>query len=257
VISQTGFVGKVLARTIARSDYLSCNSSDLKEDLVKAGIPAQKIDFVIYGVNNQTMQFDVGARTRIRGHLGIGDDVIVLLMVGRFVPKKGFATGIKAMQAIRSRHSNARLLIVGSGLLESEYRRIMKESGTEEAITLLGEVLPADLKYYYSACDIFLMPSERFPSDGLNVVVVEAMACGRPVVASSVGGNDLVVFDGVNGYLHRAGDAEDLAAKVEMLIDDQHRRLDMGIASKALVDERFNWKAIAAYYLAHYHALQS
>jgi glycosyltransferase involved in cell wall biosynthesis len=257
VISQTGVVGKVLARTIARSDYLSCNSSDLKEDLVKAGIPAQKIDCVIYGVNNQTMQFDVGARIRIRRHLGIGDDVIALLMVGRFVPKKGFTTGIKAMQAIRSRHSNARLLIVGSGLLEPEYRGIMKESGTEEAITLLGEVLPAELKYYYSACDIFLMPSERFPSDGLNVVVVEAMACGRPVVASSVGGNDLVVFDGVNGYLHRAGDAEDLAAKVEMLIDDRHRRLGMGIASKSLVDDRFNWKAIAAYYLAHYHALQS
>jgi len=249
-------VGKVLARAIAHSDYLSCNSSDLKEDLVKAGIPAEKIDFVIYGINNQTMQFDMDARNRIRRHLGIDDDVLVFMMVGRFVPKKGFATGIKAMQTIKSRHSNVRLLIVGSGLLESEYKRIMKDTETDENITLLGEVLPVELKNYYSACDIFIMPSERFPSDGLNVVVVEAMACGRPVVASSVGGNDLVVFDGVNGYLHRAGDAKDLAAKVGTLIDDERRRLGMGRASRSLVDERFNCKAIAAFYLARYHALQ-
>jgi glycosyltransferase involved in cell wall biosynthesis len=118
----------------------------------------------------------------------------------------------------------------------------------------LGEVLPGELKTYYSACDIFLMPSERFPSDGLNVVVVEAMACGRPIVASGVGGNDLVVFDGENGYLHQAGDAEDLARKVAPLLVDVNAREEMGRKSKILVDDRFNWKSIAGYYLAHQSA---
>lgn len=256
VISQLGLIGKLLARLIALSDYLSCNSSDLKEELVKAGIPAKKIDFVIYGVNNRTMQFDIDARKRLREQLEIADDEIVLLMVGRFVPKKGFATGIKAMPLIKSLHSNVRLLIVGSGLLESEYRRIISESCSEDSISILGEVLPTELKNYYSASDIFLMPCERFPSDGLNVVVVEAMACGRPVVASTVGGNDLVIFDGENGYLHHPADAEDLAKKVSILIDDQQLRLSMGIASKKLIDERFNWMAIAAYYLGRYRAEQ-
>jgi D-inositol-3-phosphate glycosyltransferase len=99
------------------------------------------------------------------------------------------------------------------------------------------------------------MPSERLPSDGLNVVVVEAMACGRPVIASSVGGNDLVVFEGVNGYLHHCGDPEALAAKICLLIKDEKRRLEMGSNSKALVDERFNWNSISRYYIDCYRNL--
>jgi glycosyltransferase involved in cell wall biosynthesis len=257
VIQQCGRFGKFLAHVIARSDYLSCNSSDLKEDLVAAGIPAAKIDYQIYGVNNQNMRFSAEAREQVRAKLGIRADEIALLMVGRFVAKKGFATGIRAMQHLRSRHERIRLYIIGSGLLESEYRALMKEVGVEDMTTLLGEVLPGELKDYYSACDIFLMPSERLPSDGLNVVVVEAMACARPIVASSVGGNDLVVSAGINGYLHRASDAEDLAEKVALLAGDSSLRQAMGEKSRIMVDEHFNWNAIAHYYLTRYHELLS
>lgn len=255
VIQQSGSLGKFLARVIARSDYLSCNSSDLKEDLVTAGIPAGKIDYQIYGVNNQTMRFSAEARERVRAKLGISAEEIALLMVGRFVAKKGFATGIRAMQHLRTRHESIKLYIIGSGLLEAEYRTLMKETGVEEVVTLLGEVLPSELKDYYSACDIFLMPSERLPSDGLNVVVVEAMACARPIVASSVGGNDLVVSPGVNGYLHRPSDAEDLAEKVSFLALDPSLRQAMGEQSRVMVDEQFNWNAIAHHYLVCYREL--
>lgn len=257
VIQRSGAIGRLLARLIARSDYLSCNSSDLKDDLVKAGIPAEKVNYEIYGVNADAMRFSASARDHIRAKLGVGTNEIVLLMVGRFVAKKGFSTGIKAMQKIKSQHDNIRLYIIGSGLLEPEYRKIMKTSGVEDVTTLLGEALPTDLKNYYSACDIFLMPSERFPSDGLNVVVVEAMACERPIVASSVGGNDLVVFEGKNGYLHRPGDADDLAAKVDLLAKDTAVRQAMGTQSRLLVDERFNWTSIARHYLARYRKLLS
>lgn len=255
VIQQSGLLGKCLARAIARSDYLSCNSSDLKEDLVAAGIPAARIDYQIYGVNNQTMRYSPEARERVRAKLGIRADEISLFMVGRFVAKKGFATGIRAMQHLRSQHEKIRLYLIGSGLLEGEYRALMKDAGVEDTTTLLGEVLPSELQDYYSACDIFLMPSERLPSDGLNVVVVEAMACARPIVASSVGGNDLVVSEGINGYLHRPSDAKDLAEKVSLLARDPSLRQAMGEKSRVMVDEHFNWKAIARYYLVRYHEL--
>ena len=120
-----------------------------------------------------------------------------------------------------------------------------------------GEIPTQELAKYYSACEIFLMPSRRLPSDGLNVVVPEAMACSRPVVASRVGGNDLVVFPGVNGYLHEENDPMQLADYVIQLAGDPVLRDDMGRQSLRLVRERFNWDAIAKYYLERYRELAS
>jgi glycosyltransferase involved in cell wall biosynthesis len=85
--------------------------------------------------------------------------------------------------------------------------------------------------------------------------VPEAMACGRPVVASNAGGNDIVVSNGVNGYLHAAGDPMDLAEKVMRLINDPVLRNEMGNKSVELVRSRFNWMSIAQYYIESYRKL--
>jgi glycosyltransferase involved in cell wall biosynthesis len=96
------------------------------------------------------------------------------------------------------------------------------------------------------------MPSEKNPPDGLNTVVPEAMACGRPIVASNVGGNDLVIVDGLNGFLHSEGDYERLAILVNRLIEDECLCMDMGKESLELIQSKFNWKAIAEYYIEKY-----
>ncbi len=255
IIQRTAIVGRLLAKWIAGSDYLSCNSSDLKDDLVDAGIPVDKIHYEIYGVDDSRIHFDPAGRKATRESMGASADETILLMVGRFVAKKGFATGIKAMRKIATNHPKARLYIIGSGLLEPGYRALIKELDIEHAVVFLGEVLPSELKSYYSACDVFLMPSERFPSDGLNVVVVEAMACGRPIVASAAGGNALVVRDGQNGFLHQPEDSADLADKTSRLISNSGLRMAMGRESARLVHEQFTWDAIAGRYVACYRAL--
>jgi glycosyltransferase involved in cell wall biosynthesis len=252
IIQRSGILGRMLAKLIARSDYLSCNSSDLKEDLIGAGIPANKIHYEIYGVDDSKIHFDPAGRKTTRENIGAGADETVLLMVGRFVAKKGFATGIKAMRQIAIDHPKTRLYIIGSGLLEPTYRALIHELGIESLVVFLGEVLPSELKKYYSACDLFLMPSERFPSDGLNVVVVEAMACGRPIIASAAGGNDLVVRDGQNGFLHQPEDSADLADKASRLILNSELRTAMGGESARLVHEQFTWDAIARRYVESY-----
>jgi Glycosyltransferase len=99
------------------------------------------------------------------------------------------------------------------------------------------------------------MPSEKKPADGLNTVVPEAMACGRPIVASNAGGNDLVVFDGLNGFLHSEGDHEQLAILVNRLVEDECLRIDMGKKSLELIQTKFNWQAIAKYYIEKYKGL--
>lgn len=255
IITKLGRLGKFLASIIGKSDYLSCNSTDLKEDLVKAGISAERIDLVIYGVDDRAIHFDMPGRLAVRKKLGLTDQNILLLMVGRFVPKKGFSTGFKALKYITAKYANVKLAVIGSGVLMEEYLSILIKDETQADVHFLGEVEPSELSRYYSACDIFLMPSERFPSDGLNVVVPEAMACGRPVVASDAGGNDIVVSNGVNGYLHSAGDPVDLAEKVMRLINDPAQRSEMGNKSLELVRSRFNCLSIAKYYIDSYRKL--
>ena len=88
-IMNAGFLGKIIAGIVAKSDYMSCNSSDLKEELVKSGIKPEKIDYVIYGVDNNKINFSADKRERIRKKLNLRKDSILLLMVGRFIPKKG------------------------------------------------------------------------------------------------------------------------------------------------------------------------
>jgi glycosyltransferase involved in cell wall biosynthesis len=247
-----GWIGRIFAKIIARSDYLSCNSSDLKEDLVKAGLDESRIDFVIYGVDDQKIFFSEKERTALRSAWGVSGDDSVLLLIGRFVPKKGFSTAFQALKYITELRKNVKLIVVGDGPLKSEYLAILERDRTASYVRFIGEIPTHELGNYYSACDIFLMPSRRLPSDGLNVVVPEAMACGRAIVASRVGGNDLVVFDGINGYLHDENDPKQLAQCVLKLVEDPELKNEMGSNSLKLVRDRFTWNAIVKYYLERY-----
>ncbi len=255
VISNTGILGRLLAHIISKSDYMSCNSSDLREELAKSGINPEKIDYVIYGVNDDRIHFAAEKRAAVRKRLGIEDDTILLLMIGRFIPKKGFSTAFRALKLIIEKNTNVKLVIIGDGEMKSQYESILKKDHTTDYALFMGYVNKDELMDYYSTCDIFLMPSEKKPADGLNTVVPEAMACGRPIIASNAGGNDLVVFDGLNGFLHPEGDYEQLAVLVNRLIDNECLRIDMGKKSLELVKEKFNWQAIAKYYIEKYKGL--
>ena len=251
-ITKLGWLGKIAAKIVGMSDYLSCNSSDLREDLVKTGLDKSKIDLVIYGVDEKEILFSGKDRMALRRTLGVSNTDVVLLMIGRFVPKKGFATAFRALKHITKLAKNVRLVVVGDGPLKEKYLAILKEDLTESYVTFIGEIPPSDLRKYYSACDVFLMPSQRLPSDGLNVVVPEAMACGRAIVASKVGGNDLVIFHGENGFLHDENDSKQLADFVIDLMEHPERAEAMGENSLKLIRDRFNWNAIARYYLEKY-----
>jgi glycosyltransferase involved in cell wall biosynthesis len=255
VISNAGFLGRILAGIIAGSDYMSCNSSDLKDALVKSGIKPEKIDYVIYGVDSDKISFSAGKREAIRKKMNIEKDTIMLLIVGRFIPKKGFSTAFRALKCIVDKNKNIKLAVIGDGELKEEYISILMKDNTLDKVIFLGYVNTNELADYYSACDIFLMPSEKNPPDGLNTVVPEAMACGRPIVASAAGGNDLVVFEGVNGFLHEEGDYQTLAVLVNRLIENESLRADMGKKSLELTQARFNWNAIAKYYIEKYKEL--
>jgi glycosyltransferase involved in cell wall biosynthesis len=250
VLKALGPLTHLVARCINRSNFLSCNSADLKEDLVAAGIPSERIELVIYGVDDRRLGFDPVARRQCRQRLGASDEQVVLLMVGRFVPKKGFNLVFEVLPQILVEVPNVWVWVVGEGPEAERYRAILQANACAARVKFLGRLPVQDLYALYSAADILLMPSQRLPSDGLNVVVPEAMATGRPVIATRVGGNDLVVFDGENGFLHAPDDQRTMAMRTIELCRNTRLRTQMGDASVRLVRERFNWRQIARYYLS-------
>jgi len=249
VLKALGPLTRLVARWLSRSDFLSCNSSDLKEDLVAAGIPDTRIELVLYGVDDHRLGFDPVARRQGRQRCGVRDEHVVLLLVGRFVPKKGFSFVFEALPQIIAAVPEARVWVVGDGPEASRYRAILQANACSAHVKFFGTLPVQELYALYSAVDILLMPSQRLPSDGLNVVVLEAMAAGRPVIATWVGGNDLAVCDGENGFLHAPEDTQTMVMRTVALCRNPRLRAQMGDAAVRLVRERFNWRQIAQYYL--------
>jgi len=151
-----------------------------------------------------------------------------LLYVGRLQPIKGLETLLEAMARIGG---GARLYIVGgdadepSSLHAARLRSRVVTLGLEGRVRFLGAQPQRRLRYFYVAAEATVMPSYY---ESFGMVALEAMACGRPVVASRVGGLTTTVKDGVTGYLVPEGDAAALAARLELLLHDPKTRARLG-----------------------------
>lgn len=256
-LTMMGLAGRLVARKIiGKSDYLFCNSHDLKDALIHLGIPYNKLDLVIYGVDPQKVKFDPLSRDKVRATLGIRENERMLMMAGRFVPKKGFGTALRAIKEISGKFQRIKMIIVGDGNLITEYQEILMNDATNQYVMFVGSLPLEDLYATYSACDIFIMPNRKLPADGLNVTVVEAMSCACPVVATNIGGNELVVSEGVNGFLVDADNPHLLAEKVLALLADDSLAQKFGQNSRKLVEEKYNWNVIARHYIDVYWTIK-
>jgi D-inositol-3-phosphate glycosyltransferase len=145
------------------------------------------------------------------------------------------------MRLLRSR---AHLLVIGGEDGNSELKkakRIASNLGIADRVTFLGAQPQAILPYYYSAAEVCVLPS-RYESFGL--VVLEAMACGTPVIASRVGGIPEVVDEGETGFLITPGDEEEIADKIDWLMEDERRRSRMSLQARERAKE-FGWDRVA------------
>jgi len=164
-----------------------------------------------------------------------------VLFVGGLGKVKGIDILLKAVPIIGGKIPNLHLYIGGLGREEIKLRRLIKELKIEEKVKFLG-FLSGEEKYaYYKSADIYVQPSRH---ETFGVALLEAMACGKPVVASNVGGIPFVVEDGVTGLLFECGDVEDLAGKVILLLRDEGLRNRMGEAGKKRAME-FTWGKVA------------
>ncbi len=163
-----------------------------------------------------------------------------LLFVGRFEPKKGLKYLLWALPLIKKEFPNCLLLVVGAGILGYAYKEYIDEE-VKDNILFCGAIPPEEIHYYYSSCDIFCAPSVDCESFG--IILLEAMASGKPVVASDIPGYREVVSHGEDGLLVEPRSPKGIAEAVLRILKDEKKKERMGRAGreKALT---YSWERI-------------
>lgn len=189
--------------------------------------------------------FDTGVfhprdRATARAALALDDADRIVLYVGRFVEAKGLRELVTAFGALLARDPRRRLVLLGDGVMRAALEQLLRDSGIAARTTLPGACEPAGVAQWLAACDVLTLPSW---SEGYPNVVVEAVACGRPVVATDVGGTR-EILDADNGILVPPRDA----AALERALEDALTRAWDGAAMAARM--RRGWDDVARETLA-------
>jgi len=225
-------------------DVVIAISDGVRAALVSAGVRPERIRVVPSGVDLERVTAPADARATVRAAWGAGTDDVVVLALGALERRKGQAVLLEA--AARLDDPRLRVVLVGAGSEETSLRgRAASMRG--RAVVFAG--FRDDVGACLAAADVVAMPSLQ---EGLGVAALEAMAAGRPVVASRVGGLAEAVVDDVTGRLVPVGDAAALAAVLGELARDPGRRAQLGAAGRARVLGRYTMAQMAKGTLACY-----
>ena len=201
-----------------------------------------KIVVIPNGVNLR--EFDIGhSKEECRKRLRLPLDKKILLFFGYLAPYKGPDVLVNAMSKIIKHVPDVALVFAGKGVMREELEILSKDLGIEKNVRFVGFVEDCLKSLYYTAADIFCLPS-MMSTECYPLTILEAMACGVPIVASMIGGIPDAVKDGENGLLVQPRDSEVLADTIIYLLENEDVRERMGKNGKEKVKD-YSWKKIA------------
>lgn len=177
---------------------------------------------------------------------GRSSDRKEIIFVGRLVTRKGVKFLIEAFHQVHRSVSHD-LVIIGSGPERGRLEESVANLGLKDRVRFTGTISDDTLNQYYSSCSFLVLPAvydEKGDTEGLGVVLLEAMSCGKPVIASNIGGITDIVVDQKNGFLVPPADPTALAAAIMRMAKDRKLRSTLGSAARKTVDEKFNWDRI-------------
>lgn len=233
---------------LKRSNALIAESPASKRYMIQEyGVEPTKVHVIPGGVD--TAVFRPQDRLQARQALALTAEAPLLLFVGRLQPLKGIDTFLRAAQIVRRQHPNLQVLIIGGGVdtqdehEAQELRRLQAEAarlGLHQHVHFIKAQPQKLLAQYYAAADVFVMPSHY---ESFGMVVLEAMACGTPVVASRVGGLTSTVVSGYTGSLVPGGDWQAFAEAILRLLHAPEVREACGQAGLRRA-QAFTWPRI-------------
>ena len=229
------FLKPIIKEVWRKAAAVVANSQGLKQLALETD-PERKIDIICNGIG--TAQFRPGSG---------GRDKIRILCVSRLIERKGISHLIESVPLIKEKHgNNFEILIVGEGNLEQELRSLSSSLGADDVVSFAGYIEHSRLPEIYASSDIFVLPSLN---EGMSNTILEAMACGLPIITTDTGGTSELISD--NGIVLRDVSSVSIADAVCRLIADNEVRRAMGNKSREIA-EGMGWGKVAERYLDIY-----
>ena len=226
-----GIFGLLANWTIKKADSAISVSCDIQHQLKEeTGLDSE----VVYNKVDTTKFHEGLDGSSLRQKYNLGDRPLILF-IGRIVPYKGLHLLIEAFSLVRSELPSAQLMIVGKHILPAYSKKLAEIA--DDLVIFAGYVPTEELPDYYAACDVY---STATIWESFNIPLVEAQACGKPVVAFNFGPHPEVVKDGETGFLVPPGDVGALAEAVVRLIKDDKLRQEMGEKASKWVKGKFS-----------------
>jgi len=219
-----------------RADKIIAVSNELAEDIKRQyKVPEEKLVVIPNGID--VSKFKSMLVDNLREKLGLADEKVIV-SVGAISKQKGFHLLLKILPDILKEYKNVRLIIVGTGPYLQKLKDMAAKLGIENHVIFAGKVSHEELPKYYNLADIFAFPTLRM--EGLPLVVPEAMACEKPVIASRIGGIPTVIENNVDGILIEPGNLKELKERIMEVLRDEELAKKLGKNARKKVVEKFS-----------------
>jgi glycosyltransferase involved in cell wall biosynthesis len=233
---------------LEQADCIIATSPQEQEYLRTLVSKQGNVKIIPYGTDVKT--FHTIPKAEARAKLGLDGDEQIVLYVGRFDPRKGIETLIRASAQTKAfAEGNLKLVIVGGscpdridGQERNRIEQIVQETGLTERTLFAGQVKHNMLPFYYAAADVCVIPSHY---ETFGLVAIEAMACGTPVIASDVGGLKFIVLSEQTGLRVSPQDTAAFATAIDRLLTNKAWARQLGTCGSLQVNQQFSWTMIA------------
>ena len=212
------------------------------------GIDMTKVRIVPNGVDKEKFK-PLEDQAAVKRQFGLGNEPCVLF-VGSLIPRKGLPFLIESAKIIVNENKQTKFIIVGEGPLRNQMLRKLETTNLASNFTFMGNVKEDMLPLIYNCADVFALPSIQ---EGQGIVLLEAQASAKPVVAFDIGGVNETLHNGETGLLVKRGSTEKLADAIMKLLSDKALREKMGANGRRFITENFTWDICAQKMLNVYH----
>ncbi|MDR7377292.1 PEP-CTERM/exosortase A-associated glycosyltransferase [Rhodoferax ferrireducens] len=250
------FTRRLETRALKRANHVFTICEGLRADIVARGIPAENVTVIPNAVDIES--FDVGGvpDMALKNQLGLAGSTVVGF-IGSFYAYEGLDVLLNALPQILQRMPNVRVLLVGGGPQDAALKAQAQALGIQDKVVFTGRVPHAEVRRYYDLVDVLAYPrhSMRLTELVTPLKPLEAMAQGRLLAASDVGGHLELIQDGKTGTLFKADDPDALASKVLDLLANQDRWPALRAQARSFVETERNWPVSVARYRPVYERL--
>lgn len=243
-------------RALKQAAHVFTICEGLRRDIVARGIAADKVTVIPNAVDIQAFEPGGEPDAALKASLGL-QGATVLGFIGSFYAYEGLDMLLQALPQILAQRPDVRVLLVGGGPQDAALKAQAQALGVADKVVFTGRVPHAEISRYYDLVDVLVYArhSMRLTELVTPLKPLEAMAQGRLLVASDVGGHKELIEDGVTGSLFRAGNASALARAVLQLLEDPQRWPAIRSAGRRFVEHERNWGVSAGNYVTPFSRL--